>query len=303
VLVPTRNEAVNVAPLLARLSPVLARLGGEVLFIDDSDDDTPAAIAAAAHTVAVPVRLLHRPAGARADGLGGAIAAGLATVSSRWAVVMDGDLQHPPEEVPRLVAAANGGADVVVASRYCLDGGAGGLSSRFRRMVSAGATGVARVLFPRTLARVSDPMSGFFAVRTAAVDPAGLRPRGFKILLELLVRNPRLRVAEVPFTFAERYSGRSKASWREATRYLRQLLALRMAAAGRAGRLVRFAMVGGSGVVVNLLILAMLLRTHIAVMWAGGQMVAAIAATQAAIVWNFALTERWVWAAPHFPDN
>jgi dolichol-phosphate mannosyltransferase len=137
-------------------------------------------------------------------------------------------------------------------------------------------------------------MSGFFAVRTAAVDPARLHPRGFKILLELLVRHPRLQVAEIPFTFAERYSGHSKASWREAVRYLRQLAGLRMATAGRVGRLVRFAVVGGSGAVVNLLILAAILRTGMGMTWTGGQIIAAVAAAQAAIVWNFALTERWV---------
>ena len=95
------------------------------------------------------------------------------------------------------------------------------------------------MLFPRTLAHVSDPMSGFFAVRTAAVNPAALRPRGFKILLELLIRTPRLVVAEVPFTFAERHDGQSKASWQEGARYLRQLAVLRLATAGRAGRLPR----------------------------------------------------------------
>jgi len=84
--------------------------------------------------------------------------------------------------------------------------------------------------------------------------PWGLRARGLKILLELPVRTPHLRVTGVPFTFAERYSGHSKVSWREAAWYQRQLAALRLAAAGRVGRLVRFAVVGGSEVVVNLLV-------------------------------------------------
>ena len=75
----------------------------------------------------------------------------------------------------------------------------------------------------------------------------------------MLVRTPGPRVAEVPFTFAERHSGHSKASAREAARYLRQLAALRLAA-GRAGRLARFAVVGGSGVLLNLVTPAALLR-------------------------------------------
>ena len=294
VLVPTRNEAGNVGPLVARLGPVLAGLGGEVLFVDDSDDHTPAAVAAAASAAAVPVRLLHRAGAERTGGLGGAVQEGLAAATARWTVVMDGDLQHPPERVPDLIAAAERGADLVVATRYAGQGSAGGLSSRFRGLASRVAGAAARVLFPRALAGVSDPMSGFFAVSTTAVRPGDLRPWGFKILLELLVRTPGLRVAEVPFTFAERHDGHSKASGREAARYLRQLLALRLAVAGRAGRLVRFALVGGSGVMVNLVVLALLLRVMPSASGAGGQIIAAVTATQVAVGWNFALTERWV---------
>ena len=309
VLVPTRNEAGNVGPLLTRLGPVLAGLGGEVLFVDDSDDCTPAAVAAAAGAAAVPVRLLHRPPAGRTGGLGGAVQAGLAAVTAAWTVVMDGDLQHPPERIPDLTAAAGRGADLVVATRYAGQGSAGGLSSRFRGLASRGAGAAARVLFPRALAGVSDPMSGFFAVRTAAVRPGDLRPRGFKILLELLVRTPGLRVAEVPFTFAERQHEQSKTSGREGARYLRQLVALRLAA-GRAGRLARFASVGGSGVLVNVAVLALLLRVVSGAIGAGagGQVAAAVAATQVAVGWNFALTERWVfpgrpghWAARLLP--
>src|SRR5262252_5381357 len=166
VLVPTRNEAGNVGPLVARLSPVLAALGGEVLFVDDSDDHTSAAVAAAARAAAVPVRLLHRARAGRTGGLGGAVQEGLAAATARWTVVMDGDLQHPPEQVPNLIAAAERGADLVVATRYAGDGRADGLSSRFRGLASRGAGGAARLLFPRALAGVSDPMSGFFAVRS-----------------------------------------------------------------------------------------------------------------------------------------
>lgn len=238
VLVPTRDESGNIAALLSRLDPVLTVVNGEVLFVDDSDDDTPSFIAAAGRTAGAQVRMLHRVPSERLGGLGGAVQAGLATVTAPWTVIMDGDLQHPPERIADLLAAAGGGADLVVASRYSGNGNAQGLSSQVRRVGSSGATGLARLLFPRILVPVTDPMSGFFAVRTAAIDPAALRPRGFKILLEVLVRTPQLRVAEVPFEFAERHAGESKASWREMARYLRQLVALRIATAGRA-RLAR----------------------------------------------------------------
>src|SRR5689334_7176501 len=81
VLVPTRNEADNVDPLLARLDAALDGLAAEVIFVDDSDDSTPDVVRAASRarsaTGTLAVSLLHRPPGARAGGLGGAVVAGL----------------------------------------------------------------------------------------------------------------------------------------------------------------------------------------------------------------------------------
>jgi dolichol-phosphate mannosyltransferase len=291
VIVPTRNEASNVAPLLARVAAALDGCTAEVLFVDDSDDETPAEVERVASSSVLPVRLLHRQPGERSGGLGGAVQAGLAASAATWVVVMDGDLQHPPETIPTLLAAGIGDdLDVVVASRYEGNGAADGLSSPFRHFVSRGATIAARTLFPRILANVSDPMSGFFAVRRDVVDPAALKPKGFKILLEILARSSARRVAEVPFTFADRVGGESKASGREALRYFRQLLVLR-AAASRSWvwNLARFGLVGGSGVLVNLVVLhALLGRPGIS------NVVAAAVATELAIAWNFVLTEAWV---------
>ena len=104
IIVPTRNEEGSVAVLLDRLADELADVRAEVLFVDDSSDDTPEAIRAVARECGLPVRLLHRPPGARRGGLGGAVVAGLRCARGTWAVVMDGDLQHPPELAARLVA-------------------------------------------------------------------------------------------------------------------------------------------------------------------------------------------------------
>jgi hypothetical protein len=86
---------------------------------------------------------------------------------------------------------------------------------------------LAHALFPRRLRRLSDPLSGFFLVRRRAIDLTGLRPRGFKILLEILVRSGPLKTSEVAFCFGERHAGESKASMREGVRYLRRLIELR----------------------------------------------------------------------------
>ena len=233
VIVPTRNEAGNVAPLLARLDAALAARDAIVVFVDDSDDDTPTRIVDSRAESALPVILRHRPPGERDGGLGGAVVEGMRLVSAKWVVVMDGDLQHPPDVVPQLLATAERGFDLVVASRYTGAGDAGGLSGRGRVLVSLLCTWLVRMLFPRRLRAVSDPMSGFFAVRPAGLDLDRLRPTGYKILLEIVGRSRPLRTAEVPFAFQPRLSGDSKASAREGVRLLTQVLRLRTAAATR----------------------------------------------------------------------
>jgi dolichol-phosphate mannosyltransferase len=161
--------------------------------------------------------------------LGGAVVAGLRAARSEWICVMDADLQHPPELLgPLLEEARRSNADVVVASRYCPGGDVGDFSP-LRTALSRSAVLLARAVFPRRLRHVSDPLSGFFLVRRTAIDLAGLRPRGFKILLEILVRGGPLATSEVAFRFGERYAGESKASLLEGVRYLRRLIELRAA--------------------------------------------------------------------------
>jgi dolichol-phosphate mannosyltransferase len=195
---------------------------------------------------------------------------------------MDADLQHPPELIAALLEQAESrDLDLVVASRYCERGETSGLGWT-RAMASRSSTTAARLLFPKRLRGVSDPMSGFFLVRRDAIEPEQLRPRGFKILLEILVRHPSLRVAEVWFAFGERQAGKSKATIREGVHYLSLLARLRFA---------RFGIVGASGLVVNTLVLALL--TDFAGLF---YVISAVIATQASTLWNFCFTEAWVFS-------
>jgi dolichol-phosphate mannosyltransferase len=304
VVVPTFNEGPNVAALTERLcaafgvlpdddrpsgvvygpegGPALVGAPGlaEILFVDDSTDDTPERIREVAATAPVRVRLLHREKAQ--GGLSGAVVAGLRTVTTEWAVVMDGDLQHPPELVPALVTRGQeSGLDVVVASRYTGDGDAGGLDGWWRHGVSVSGALLARSMFPTRLRNVTDPLTGFFAARVESLDLDALHPRGFKILLEILARN-RVAVGEEPFVFGERYAGHSKATFKMGLRYLEQLASLRF------GRMSRFAIIGGFGAVLNILILWVLTG-------AGMHYVpAAVISAVVTIVGNFLLQERFV---------
>ncbi len=299
VIVPTRNESGNIAPLIARLEEALRDIDAEILFVDDSSDDTPDRIRSSANAASLPVRLLHRRAKECSGGLGGAVLAGLRSARGEWAVVMDGDLQHPPEVVPDLLRAGDeSDADLVVASRYIGVGSAGGLSTATREHVSGAANTLARMVFPRRLAECTDPMSGFFAIRQGSVNLERLQPQGFKILLETVARSPRLKLAEVPFVFQQRHSGDSKASLAEGLVFVRKLVSLRIASVfGRhssaVARASGFAAVGATGVAVNSLALFMFFSVI-----GTSLLVGATLATQFSTVWNYLLTDWFVFRGP-----
>jgi len=197
---------------------------------------------------------------------------------------MEGDLQHPPEDIPRMLdRAAVGDVDIVVASRYVAGGTAGGLANATRTAVSRASTLLTKSMFPRKLHGTTDPMTGFFLVDRDAVEIGDLRPRGFKILLEILARR-QLRIGEVPFAFASRYAGESKASFAQGMRFLTQLAMLRF------GRMSAFALVGGVGAIANLVIMWGLIRLGM------DYLPAAIIASVVTIIGNFLLLEYLVFA-------
>jgi dolichol-phosphate mannosyltransferase len=282
IVVPTKNELGNVAALIERLERVLPTVAMEIIFVDASTDGTDAFIEERSRRCEREIVLLRQQPERRRTGLGAAVVQGLGAARGTWVCVMDADLQHPPELVAELLEEAEAHEhDLVVASRYC----AGGDGSRLgwaRAMASRSTTSVARMLFPHRLRGVSDPMSGFFLLRRDAVDPDVLRPRGFKVLLDLLIRNPDLRTGEVSFTFGERHAGRSKATIREGMRYLSLLARLRFA---------RFGIVGATGLVVNTVLLAFF--TDVVGLF---YVVSAVIATQGSTLWNFCLTELWVFS-------
>ncbi len=285
VIVPTRNEMHNVHPLLKRVYQATKGLNVEVIFVDDSTDQTPEVIEVEAKRSPLAVSLIARPL-ERRNGLGKAVVEGMRMAKADWICVMDGDLQHPPEVIPQLLQHAyETNSTLVAASRLTEGGSTDGLSFR-RKIVSYVLAFASRLLFSKQLRQVTDPLTGFFLFRRDAVNPNDLQPEGFKILLEVLVRSPRLRVSEIPFEFAERHDGQSKASSSEALRLFRQMLRLSISSQAN---LLRFILVGFTGLVVNTLLMY-LFTDGFNLLY----VFSAILATQGSSLWNFALTETWV---------
>ncbi len=290
LVIPTRNEAKNVPRLVRELEESLSGVDYRVVFVDDSTDETPAVIRSLSEGDGRIV-LIRRAEAERGGGLSTAVATGMDAVanSSEYTCVMDADLQHPPSKVREMLEEARAsGADVVVASRYARGGSYAGLSGPVRKAVSVGSKSLARVVF-KEARKTSDPLTGFFLVRNTAISGIQFRPTGFKILLEILVCAPELRVAEVPLNFQARNAGVSKANVGQGLEYLAHIASLFWYVPS-AGRFWKFALVGASGVLVNLLTLVTLVEYLDA-----SPTVAWIVAVGLSILSNFLLNNAFTW--------
>ncbi|MEX0774770.1 MAG: polyprenol monophosphomannose synthase [Phycisphaeraceae bacterium] len=213
IIVPTYREAENLPALVERVTRVAREhaLNVELIIVDDdSGDGTEEAVAALGRPW---VRLIVR----KSDrGLSRAVIEGLAAARYEHLVVMDADLSHPPEKIPELLTALDGGAEMAVGSRYVPGGTTDDRWGVFRWINSKVAT-----LLARPFTHLRDPMSGFFALPAALLqDAEPLNPIGYKIGLEILVKCRCRNVAEVPIHFAQRLHGQSKLSLAEQLRYL-----------------------------------------------------------------------------------
>jgi dolichol-phosphate mannosyltransferase len=290
LVVPTRNEAENVPRLVNELRDSLLGIEYRIVFVDDSTDRTPEVVRKLAEEDR-RITLIHREGSEREGGLSTAVTTGMDAVSkdSEYTCVMDADLQHPPEKVREMLEIARGSeADVVVASRYAEGGSYAGLSGPVRRAVSVGSKYLARITF-KEARKTTDPLTGFFLVRNEAISGIQFRPTGFKILLEILVCAPELKVVEAPFDFQARNAGVSKATLRQGLDYLTHILSLFWYVPS-AGRFWKFALVGASGVLVNmvtLVVLAEYFNAHKVIAWMFG--------VGLSILSNFLLNNAFTW--------
>jgi dolichol-phosphate mannosyltransferase len=227
VIVPTFREEKNIEPLTRRLFAATraASIPIELVFIDDDSGQgtvETVGIVAKLHKEGFDVRVrVRRPSEGR--GLSSAVLLGLQKEAKHDVLlVMDADLQHEPEAVPAVLAPVlKGDADFSVGSRNV----GGGLVEDWpliRRVISWGATALAR-----PLTTCSDPMSGFFALpRSTLKRGKRLNPTGYKIGLELMVRCRCTDIAEVPIRFRDREQGESKLTMKQNLLYLAHLARL-----------------------------------------------------------------------------
>lgn len=283
VVVPTFREVLNIPLLIERLA-ILKGSHAPHLHLTIVDDDSQDGTEEAIQRLNLPwVSLIVRTTD---RGLSSAVVEGLNRTSGDIIIVMDADLSHPPEVIPRMVEELGEGSEFVVGSRYAEGGVTDDNWGFFRWLNSRVAT-----LIARPFTSITDPMSGFFALRRATYSKADfLNPIGYKIGLELLVKCGCSRISEVPIAFTDRIHGESKLSLREQLRYIQHIRRLFLYKYGAWSEVAQFAIVGASGALVNLLAVTALLHVGLS---ASVSIACAIAVS---ICTNFLLNRRFTFS-------
>lgn len=285
IVLPTYKEAENIGLVINEIRRVLEKTVYEIVVVDDnSPDKTWLNAIKAINDNDVVIRRIN------VRGLSTAILDGIIFSLKSYTVIMDADLQHPPQYINDMIRRAEDrDIDVIIASRYIEGGGIEGWT-KTRVLISKGASLIAKLLLPSTRG-ITDPMSGFFMVKRDKViaNKEQLNPKGYKILLEILERCHPLRVAEVPYIFRSRIYGKSKLGSKTIIEYILHVLNL------SGWRPIKFGVVGALGTLVNLGILYLFRKIYpyfVQSYFAIGSMLAIEIST----VFNFAFHEAWTFS-------
>ena len=286
IIIPTYNEASTILQTIHAITSEMRKtsIPFEILVIDSSSPDDTRSKVYDAIALKYPVRLLTRDVN---YGLSRAVVSGFCDAIGDVVVVTDADLSHDIRLIPSMYKRAKNGADIVIGTRYMVGGGIPDDWPLQRKIISSGATAIARLLFPD----IHDPVSGFFAVRTDLVIDAPLEPRGYKILLEILGKTNWNRIDELPYHFVNRKAGTSKLKGNTIFQFILQIVDIATfpgKARDEVKRAVKFAVVGFSGILVNMLTLMALKE------YAGYPLYqAGIIAIEVSIITNFLLNDFW----------
>lgn len=284
VVVPTYNEVDSIKIIVPEICHVLERAGirGEVIIVDD---DSPDETGRAAETLAAthPVRVLIRK-GSR--GLATAVLAGFNLSSARVCVVMDADGSHPVEKLPELIRPVlEDRADIAVGSRR-IEGGSSEQWPWYRRAVSKAAAGMTA-----GLSKMTDPTSGFMAVRRNLLRDLKLDPVGWKIVLEIVVKADSARLVEIPIVFKNREQGESKLGFGQQLDYVRHLFRLHKHRRPTVFEFFKFCLVGFSGIFVDMgVVIGLKELLHL------DTRICAVFGFLAAVTTNYLLNRYWTFA-------
>lgn len=283
IVVPTYKEVENIPHLVARIEQLRAELPNpiDVWFMDDDSKDGSAELVQGLNKdwVKLVTRTTDR-------GLSAAVLDGLRRARGDVFVVMDADLSHPVEAIPKMLEELEAGADFVLGSRFTSGGTTDDDWGLFRWLNSKVAT-----LLALPLVAVDDPMSGFFMLRRSTFEKGSeYSPVGYKIGLELLVKCRCKRPVEVPIHFQDRQYGKSKLTLTEQLRYLQHVRRLYMFRFAFFSQLLQFLAVGGLGVGVNLAVLTLSLNVGVEMKWA------VMLAIAVSMLTNFFLNRRFSFA-------
>ncbi len=295
VIIPTFNEEANIRNIVTEVDMVFKKAGlnGEILVVDDNSPDRTIGIVNELKKARENVNLIVRPAD---HGLSQSVSEGFVHAQSEIFIVIDADFSHPPALIPEMYHEIRAGNDVVIGSRYMEGGGIRKWPLK-RRIISIGATFLGRLLFPD----VTDPVSGFFAIRKDVVANSNLKPKGYKILLEVLGKGTWEKDKEIPFEFVDRESGTSKLKVKTIIEYAQQVIDITIysffhhhSAAWREWKKVfKFGLVGISGILVNMGILYYL-KEYAGIYY----LVASFFAIEFSILNNFLWNDLWTFRTP-----
>ena len=229
IVIPTYNESENILGLISEIEKKLPKSHfTEIIIVDDNSPDGTGKLVEnyikeekaknekenSSNVRNYKVKIVHRTA---KNGLIPAILDGVKKSSGKYVLIMDADFSHPPEVIPKMMReVALNPNSIIIGSRFIEGGKVVGWPQR-RKILSMGASSLARLGL--NVKRVKDPMSGFFALPRELIQNISIDTKGYKILLEILVKNKEIAIKEIPYTFTDRQSGKSKMNYNVIVNY------------------------------------------------------------------------------------
>jgi len=282
IILPTYNERENLRELIERIYKTLRNTDFEIIIVDDNSPDGTADFALELSKIYDKIKVIKRK---KKLGINSAFLTGYLNSKGKYIVLMDADLQHPPEKIKEILENLERGYDIVVASRFLKDSKTYGLPF-YRKLISISLSKIIRATIPKI--KVRDPLSGFFGAKREVIEKTYEKikfKRGWKILIEILANSENIKIKEIPFSFEKRKYGKSKVNSIVIVELFKQIIYY-----SDIIRIIEFSIVGIIGIFVNLLVLYLLRSIGIP------HFTASAIAIEASIINNFLLNNYWTFS-------